>query len=117
MSGSVAYHAGFAAEGAAERDYARRGYEIVARRWRGKGGEIDLIASRDEVVVFIEVKKSKSHDRAMEMLGPRQLQRINNAAAEFLGTLPKGQLTPARFDVALLDSAGVIKIIENVAFA
>lgn len=117
MSGSLSYHAGFAAEGSVERDYEGRGFEVLARRWRGLGGEVDLIARENGTVVFIEVKKSKSHDRALNMLGMRQMRRIVSAASEFLGTQPKGQLTPSRFDVALVDGVGAVKIIENVAFA
>lgn len=42
--------------------------------------------------------------------------RIWNAAAEFLEGEPMGQLTAARFDVALVDGQGRVEIIEN-AFA
>lgn len=117
MNGSLAYHAGYAAEVSVEREYERRGFTVLARRWRGRGGEIDLILRNDDQVVFVEVKKSKSHDRAVSMLGARQLHRIQQTATEFLGTQAKGQLTPSRFDVALVDGIGAIKLIENVAFA
>jgi putative endonuclease len=46
----------------------------------------------------------------------RQMARIASAAAEFLGHEPQGQLTPARFDVALVDACGSVEILEN-AFA
>ena len=42
--GVTSYHAGVAAEEAVARQYERAGLHIAARRWRGKGGEIDLIA-------------------------------------------------------------------------
>lgn len=43
-------------EAAAAEHLERRGYRILARRWRAAGREIDLVAERDGVVVFVEVK-------------------------------------------------------------
>jgi putative endonuclease len=68
---------------------------------------------KDGRVIFIEVKKSKTHGRAAESLGPNQIARIYNSAAMFLEGEPKGQNTDARFDVALVDANGVISILEN----
>ena len=64
-------------------------------------------------IIFAEVKKSRSHEQAALRLGARQITRIMAAGEEFLGTLPNGALTPARFDVALVDAAGRVEIIEN----
>ena len=116
MSGAVSYHAGLSAEESVAQFYQRAGQKVVARRWRGAGGEIDVIARDGDQVIFIEVKKSKSHATAAEHLSLRQMQRIWQTAAEFLGTQPKGQDTEARFDVALVDSIGRIEILQN-AFA
>ena len=44
MSGSVSYYAGLAAEEAVSRDYLARGLPITRSRWRGRSGEIDLVA-------------------------------------------------------------------------
>lgn len=114
--GAVSYHAGKAAEGAVERLYEGGGRQIVARRWRGQAGEIDLIARDGAEIIFIEVKHSGTHAQAAEHLRPRQMARIYATAAEFLDSEPAGQLTPARFDVALVDGQGLIEIVEN-AFA
>lgn len=89
---------------------------VVARRWRGTAGEVDVIARDGDQVIFIEVKKSRSHAAAAEHLSPRQMRRIWQTASEYLGTEPKGQDTEARFDVALVDSIGRIEILQN-AFA
>ncbi|GAB1377720.1 YraN family protein [Pararhodobacter aggregans] len=117
MSGSVSYHAGLSAEGQVARDYQRRGFPLVRHRWRGKGGEIDLVMQDGDGFVFVEVKKSRSHARAAERLSARQIQRLYDAASEFLGTCPAGLNTPARFDVALIDSFGRIEILENALCA
>jgi len=117
MSGKVSYHAGFAAEACVAAEYARRGMEIAARRWRGTAGEIDLIARNGAALVFIEVKKSKTFARAAERVLPRQMARICASASEFVMQEPRGQLTEMRFDVALVDAQGNIEILENAFMA
>ena len=116
MSGARSYHAGIAAEDSVARFYDRSGRAVCARRWRGLSGEIDLIARQGAEVIFIEVKQSATHAEAAEHLTQRQMDRIYGAASEFLAGEPGGQLTDVRFDVALVDGAGRIEILEN-AFA
>ncbi|MGQ0565682.1 MAG: YraN family protein [Gemmobacter sp.] len=116
MGGVVSYRAGLAAESAVARHYGRSGRAVAATRWRGEGGEIDLIARDGAEVIFIEVKQARTHAFAAERVSPRQMQRIMAAASEFLAGEPAGQATPVRFDVALVDGCGQIAIIEN-AFA
>jgi putative endonuclease len=113
MGGAVAYHGGLAAESQVAVHYQRQGHSIAARRWRGMGGEIDLIARDGDAVIFIEVKKASSHARAAERLSRRQMDRIYASASEFIGGEPAGQMTEMRFDVALVDSFGKIEILEN----
>ena len=116
MGGLISYLAGVSAEEAVSRHYGRLGRTIAATRWRGEGGEIDVIARDGTEVIFIEVKKAATHAQAALRLSERQMARIASAASEFLGGEPLGQDTPARFDVALVDDRGMIDIIEN-AFA
>lgn len=113
MTGTTSYHAGRVAEDIVAQDYARRNHGIAARRWRGKSGEIDLIARIDGTVVFIEVKKSRSFASAATRLGRRQMDRICASAGEFLEGEPKGQLTDVRFDLAMVNGAGALQVIEN----
>ncbi|MGL6211310.1 MAG: YraN family protein [Paracoccaceae bacterium] len=117
MTGRVSYLAGLAAEDQVATLYARAGHQIAARRWRGSCGEIDLIARDGADVIFIEVKKSKTHAQAAEHLTPRQIERICGAAAEFLGGEPRGQATDVRFDLALVDAMGRVELRENVLAA
>ncbi len=109
--------AGRAAEDAVQRHYAADGYDVLARRFRGQGGEIDLVLGRGDAVIFVEVKKSRSFEAALARLGPRQVARIFAAAAEFLGTRPRGQLTEARVDVALVDGMGAVQVLQNALTA
>lgn len=116
MGGKVSYLSGLAAEEAVARHYARAGHVLAARRWRGEGGEIDLVARDGAEVVFIEVKAARTHAEAVLRVTPAQSRRIMAAAEEFVGGEPRGSLTAVRFDVALVDAVGRIDIIPN-AFA
>lgn len=113
MNGSVSYHSGRTAEDQVAAIYARRGHATRDHRWRGKAGEIDLIADDGEGLIFVEVKKSRDFARAARRLSRGQMQRIHASASEYLARMPLGQLTPVRFDVALVDASGAIEIIEN----
>ena len=113
MSGVVSYHAGLAAEDIVERYYAERGHKVILKRWRGQSGEIDLIACKGAGFIFIEVKKSRSHQRAAQRLSQHQMQRIFATGAEFAATQPNGQNTDMQFDVALVNSTGQVSLIEN----
>ncbi|MDG1531322.1 MAG: YraN family protein [Paracoccaceae bacterium] len=113
MTGKTSYLAGLSAEEAVERHCKRRGKTILHRRWRGSVGEIDIIARERDQVIFIEVKKSKSFYDAISHLSVAQQQRIYATGSEYLANEELGQNTPVRFDVALVDSMGQIKVIEN----
>ena len=117
MSGRKSYYAGISAEDQVAQMYDRSGRPVIARRWRGPGGEIDLIARDGAEVIFIEVKQARSHGLAAERLSARQMARIYKSAECFIGTEPAGQLTPVRFDVALVDGVGRIEVLENAFVA
>lgn len=111
--GRTGYLAGLSAEAIVERDYLRRGHDLVTRRYRGPGGEIDLIFRGPGGVIFVEVKASKTHAQAAQRISARQAARIQASALAFVAGEPAGQLTDMRFDVALVDASGAIEILEN----
>lgn len=111
--GLTAWQAGRAAEDQVAEHYRRSGRPIVASRWRGEQGEIDLVAREGDAVIFIEVKRAETFAMAAERLSRRQMDRICSAASEFVADEPEGQNTEMRFDVALVDGTGRIDIIEN----
>lgn len=113
IRGKTSFHAGEAAEDAVARVYQARGCKLVAKRWRGSGGEIDLIFRDGATCLFVEVKKSTSFDAAASRISARQMQRIFAAAEEFLGGEPNGLLTETRFDAALVDACGRVQVREN----
>ncbi|WP_422071909.1 YraN family protein [Tranquillimonas rosea] len=111
--GAVGYHAGLSAEEQVAAHYRRSGHEIAHRRWRGRGGEIDIVARQGDTMVFVEVKAACSHGRAAARIGRRQIERIYAAAGEYVAGNERGLDTDMRFEVALVDGAGRIEIVEN----
>lgn len=114
--GLMNHLAGHAAEDSVARHYEDRGIAICARNWRGTVGEVDLIGRDGDVVVFVEVKHSKTHDMAAMHVSRAQIGRIFSTVEELVGMEPKGLLTDVRIDLALVDALGRIEVIEN-AFA
>ncbi|GGX42265.1 UPF0102 protein [Tateyamaria omphalii] len=114
--GHMSYHAGMAAEQIVARAYIAAGYKLVAERWRGRCGEVDLIFSTAMGIVMVEVKTSKSLAAAAAHLTPTQVKRLCATADEYLATLSDGAMTDVRFDVALVDQTGAAEFLEN-AFA
>lgn len=117
LRGALAYRSGLAAEDSVAARYEHSGRAIVARRWRGSAGEVDLIARDGAGFIFIEVKKSRTHAEAAERLSQRQIARIFDTASEFVADKPQGSMTEMRFDVALVDGMGRIDILENALAA
>lgn len=111
--GQRAYLSGLSAETSVARHLERSGLVVVAERWRGRGGEIDLILRDGDTFIFVEVKKARSFDAALNSLREAQMHRIHAAASEYLAHTPNGQLTDVRFDLALANETGQVQIIEN----
>lgn len=68
-------------------DYLRRqGYEIVGQNWRCKSGEIDIIARKGEVLVFVEVRTrhAQGSDTAFESITPRKRDKLITLANVYL---------------------------------
>jgi len=95
--------AGRAAEALAAAHLERNGLEIVARNYRCRRGEVDLIAREGETLVFVEVRLRTRGDYggAGASIGAAKQHRIAVAAQHYLA---RGGAPPAcRFDVVLLE--------------
>jgi putative endonuclease len=79
-----------------------QGFRIVARRWRGPIGEIDIVVRRGRLLVFVEVKARDLLDDAAEAVGPEQQRRIVRAAEAWLASHPQDREREIRFDVVLV---------------
>lgn len=111
--GVAAHASGHAAERRVAEHYVERGCEILERCWRSPAGEVDLILRDGETVVFVEVKKSETHDIAAQRISRRQMDRICQAALLYTDHLPMRGLTELRFDAALVNADGRVQIVEN----
>ena len=81
--------------------YRKHGYEIVERNWRCRQGEIDIIASRDSVLVICEVKTRATADfgSPASAVDSTKQQRLRRLAAHWLSEHPNSRVS-VRFDVA-----------------
>ena len=87
-------------------DYlAAQGFSIIERNFRTNGGEIDIIASKDDVVVFVEVKSlpNGTPELLQNELNRRKLQRIVKSSKCFLLKHRQYSNSYVRFDVIVLD--------------
>lgn len=112
--GRRAYLGGLAAEAQVEDHYTRCGARTLARRWRGGGGEIDLILQHGAQIRFVEVKSSDTCEQALWHMTEGQMQRVAAAASSYLATTPAGLDQEMQLDLALVDRMGRVEIIENL---
>ena len=84
----VAFDLGISAESRAAAYLIAKGFRILARRWRTPVGEIDIVARRRHLLVFVEVKARADLDQAAESVTPRQQHRIAAAAEVWLADQP-----------------------------
>lgn len=66
----------------------RRGWTVLARRWRGAGGELDLVLARGRLVAICEVKTRGDAEALVEPLTAAQRARIARAAEAYLAARP-----------------------------
>jgi putative endonuclease len=98
---------GRSGEEAARDAYDRRGYRVLARNWRCRLGELDLVLERRGVLVFCEVKARRGgpFGGGYEAVGWRKRAKLRAVAEAFLqetGIRPHA----IRFDVASIAVAG-----------
>lgn len=107
---------GRAAEDQAGAWYAARGGDVLSRRARTEGGELDLVVAVGGAVVFVEVKARRTIAAALEAMTPRKQRRLAQAAECFIA---EHGLTDRdmRFDVAAVDRSGRVEVVENALMA
>jgi putative endonuclease len=99
---------GDAAEERASRHLEESGLTIVERNYRTKGGEIDIVARRGDVLVFVEVRSLEVPDFGTpeESVTPAKRRRIVGAARHYLSNVPPSSWREARFDVIAIEGSG-----------
>ena len=113
LRGRRAYAAGQDAEALAAAALSAEGWQILAQRLRTEAGEIDMIAEREGLLAFIEVKARPSLAEAAFALGLRQRARLVAAAESWLAANPGHGSAGMRFDVMLVAADGTIRRIAD----
>ena len=100
------------------RELRRRGYDVLARRYRTRHGEIDIIARHREAIVFVEVK-ARRDDRfggAAAAVTACKQRRVARMATDYLAR--RGWLdVECRFDVVTIDYNGDTPRIDVITHA
>ncbi len=108
---------GKTAEFAALQYLRLKGYHLVEHNYvtgRGTGaGEVDIIVKNQHTLVFVEVKKRQSLEKAAYAITPKQMQRIKRGAEAFLARHAEYADFDIRFDAVLVESLLKIRHIEN----
>jgi len=86
------------------------GYQIIERNYTLRGGEIDVIAIKDEVLHFIEVKSGSTYDPIYNIT-PKKLQFVINTAQRFM---QRKNLNIAFQIDGISVHNGQIKLVENI---
>jgi len=99
------------------RELERRGYAIIARRHRCRGGELDIVARDGPTLVFVEVKArdSRAFGDAAEAVTWQKQQRIVRLASEYVMRHHLSD-SPCRFDVVAIqfdDGRPVIEVFQD----
>jgi putative endonuclease len=99
--------AGAHAEEIAAQYLGEKGLQVIARNYRTRQGEIDLVARDGGVLVFVEVRQRSREDfgGALESIDERKQRRIALAAHGYLGEI--GHEPPCRFDVVTVQGRHV----------
>jgi len=106
---------GAAAEERACRHLERSGFTVVERNFRTRGGEIDIVARKGDLLVFLEVRSREvpGFGTPEESVTPAKRRRIVAAARRYLSNVPASSWREARFDVIAFEGAGNAAVIRH----
>lgn len=79
-----------------------KGYRLLARRYKTRLGEVDLVMRRGGMLVFIEVKARPDMASGIDAIMPKSRERIQRAAMLFCQAYPKYQNHAMRFDALVV---------------
>lgn len=109
---SRAERSGRFAETLAAFAYRLRGFEILDRRFRAAGGEIDLVARKRTLLVFVEVKRRADIDSALFAVTYKNRRRMEQAVKSWFARHPRLAQSDVRFDIAAV-AGWRVKIAES----
>ena len=111
---------GDAGEDLVARWYVDAGYRVLDRNWRCREGELDVIVSRDSILVFCEVKtrRSTAFGTPAEAVTFTKQRRLRTLAMRWLDAHPGARARTLRFDVAsVLVAQGAVPFVEVIEAA
>lgn len=76
-----------------------KGYRIVALRYRTRAGEVDLIARKGDLIVFVEVKARRDEALAVDAVGAMTQARIRSASDYWLSRQADSHRLSMRYDI------------------
>ena len=79
-----------------------KGYRIVALRYKTKAGEVDIIARRGDLVIFVEVKARKDLRAGVDAVSYTAERRIENAADHWLRRQSDATRLSLRHDIIVV---------------
>ncbi|MCM2504015.1 YraN family protein [Aureimonas altamirensis] len=100
-----AFRKGHHAEGFAALWLRFKGYRILARRFRCRVGEVDIIARRGAVLAVVEVKARNEVTAAVDAVQNAAWRRIEAAADVWRGRHPQLDALSTRYDIVAVTSA------------
>ena len=92
-----------------------KGFRILERRYKTTCGEIDIIAKKSDLIVFVEVKFRQNEEKCFNAITDKQLKRIQRASGIFIDRHPEYQNNFSRYDVILINKRKLPIHIENVS--
>lgn len=94
------------------------GYEIVARNYRDRFCEIDIITKNKEFISFVEVKyrKSENYGGGLGAVNFQKQMRLKRSAEYWLANNQGYEKLQPRIDVIAVDSTKQIEHLENAIF-
>ena len=100
----------------AARYLKKKGYRVVAKNFRCRGGEVDIVALDGATVVFVEVKtrSSRAYGPPKLAVDERKQRQLVRAALTYLSEKDLFDRASARFDVVGIDVRGDSDEVEHI---
>lgn len=93
-----------------------KGYRILGRNKKMGGVEVDILATKQNILVVVEVKYRRKQSKGHVAIHPKQKHRLQGQAAQLMGQFP--QFQTVRLDVVLFfPHRPFVEHIKNAQFA
>jgi putative endonuclease len=106
---NTSYQKGIASENKGSGFLKRSNFSVLEQRYKTPFGEIDIVACKNKVLHFVEVKCRTTLDKARNAISQKQIQRITRATLFFLSNFPQyeQQNFEIQFDAMFVSENGV----------